>query len=258
MTDADLPPVAPAPQDRADLPPHPGRPGLLALVGGAEWREGCTFDAELLAASGDDEVLVLPTAAAYEHPERAVATATAYFSHLGARVRGLMVLGRADAEDEANAEAVRQACLIYLSGGSPLHLRSVLKDSAVWSALVEAWSHGAVVAGSSAGGMVLGDPMVDPRGGALTLGLGLIPQLALLPHASSVSPERAHRTFSLATGNLRIVAVGERTAALRDPSGQWRAAGAGEVTVWRDGRKGTLDDLSDLVPGGPLPVVDGL
>ena len=42
--------------------------GVLALVGGAEWREGCTFDAQLLEASGGRDVTVLPTAAAYEHP----------------------------------------------------------------------------------------------------------------------------------------------------------------------------------------------
>ena len=74
-------------------------PGILALVGGGEWRAGCTFDAEFLAASGSDEVLVLPTAAAYEHPERLVVEAGEWFAPLGGRVEGLMVLSRADAED---------------------------------------------------------------------------------------------------------------------------------------------------------------
>jgi cyanophycinase len=220
-----------------------GHPGPLALVGGAEWREGCSFDAGLLAASGGREVLVLPTASAYEHPERAVEWAGRYFEQLGGKVRPLMVLGRVDAMDEANAQVVRQARFIYLGGGSPLHLRSVLKESLVWQALEEAWHDGAVLAGSSAGAMALGDPMVDPRGGALTVGLGLIEQLAVMPHANTWSPDKAHRTFSLATGGLRIAAIDERTALVRDPAGAWRVEGAGTVTIYVDGRPAPLDAL---------------
>src|SRR5256885_13601048 len=120
------------------------------MVGGAEWRDGCTFDAELLELSGGKDVLVLPTAAAYEHPERAVEWATKWFKGIGGKVRGLMVLRRPDAEDKVNADAVREARFIYLGGGSPLHLRSVLKESAVWEALQEAWRGGDVVGGRAA------------------------------------------------------------------------------------------------------------
>ncbi len=223
---------------------QPGHPGPLALVGGAEWRDKCTFDAGLLAASGGEEVLVLPTAAAYEHPDRAVATASQHFEGLGGRVRGLMVVGRRDAEDAGNAAVVRAARFIYLGGGSPLHLRSVLKDSEVWQALEEAWHEGAVVAGSSAGAMALCDPMIDPRGGALTLGLGLIEQVAVLPHANTWSPEKAHRTFSLAAGGLRIAAIDEQTALIRERDGAWRVEGAGEVRIFVDGQPAALDALS--------------
>ncbi len=59
-------------------------PGTLALVGGAEWQAGCEFDADLLGAAGVDEVLVVPTASAYEHPEHIVAGATTWFEGLGA------------------------------------------------------------------------------------------------------------------------------------------------------------------------------
>lgn len=223
--------------------------GLLALVGGGAWQPGCDFDVELLEAVSPDassdrrRVLVVPTAAAYEHPHRTVATARTWFADLGADVQELPVLSRVDAEDEDHAAVARRASFIYLGDGSPLHLRSVLKHSAVWAAIVAAWRDGAVLAGSGAGAMVFGDSMVDPRGGALTLGLGILSGLALLPHADTWSHEKAHRTVELATGHLRIVAVDERSALLRDPDGRWHAKGAGQVTVYLDGRPAGLDSL---------------
>ena len=217
--------------------------GPLALVGGNEWSPGCDFDAGLLAASGTDEVLVLPTAAAYEHPEKAVQHAEAWFSSIGGRARGLMVLGRADAEDEANAAVVRQSRFVYLGGGSPMHLRSVLKSSPVWEALLEAWRAGAVVAGSSAGAMVLTDPMVDPRGGALTVGLGMVEQLAVIPHFGNENAEKVHRSIALAAPGICVVVVPERTALIRDPDGAWRQAGVSEVEVFVSGEPAGLEAL---------------
>ena len=219
--------------------------GPLALVGGAEWREGCTFDRALLEASGGDEVVVLPTAAAYEHPERVLASAERWFSGLGARVQGLMVLRRADADDEAAAQVVRESRFVYLSGGSPMHLRSVLKDSRLWEALVTAWDAGAVLAASSAGAMVLCDPMVDPRGGAFTLGLGLLAQVAVIPHHDTWSPDKARRTIHLAPPGLPVVAVDEQTALLRWPDHSWSVDGAGRAVVFVDGREAGLEVLPD-------------
>ena len=218
-------------------------PGPLALVGGGEWREGCTFDRDLVAASGAEEVLILPTAAAYEHPERAVQTAVEWFAGLGAKARGLMVLARPDAESEANVAAIRDARFIYLSGGSPLHLRSVLKDSPAWDALCQAWQGGAVLAGSSAGAMALCDPMVDPRGGAFTLGLGLLAQVAIIPHHNTWSEEKAKRTITLAPKGLPIVGIDERTALIRGVDGTWTVAGVGSVVVFQDGHEAGLEAL---------------
>ncbi|HVC70138.1 MAG TPA: Type 1 glutamine amidotransferase-like domain-containing protein [Acidimicrobiales bacterium] len=217
--------------------------GPLALVGGNEWQPGCEFDADLLAASGGRHVLVLPTAAAYQHPEKAVESADAWFKGLGGTVRGLMVLGRADAEDEAMAAAVRAGRFIYLGGGSPMHLRSVLKASPVWEALLEAWRHGAVVAGSSAGAMVLTDPMVDSRGGALTVGLGMVQQIAVIPHFGEENAEKVHRSIALAAPGLPVVGIPERTALIRDPDGGWRQAGQGEVQVFVSGKPAGFDAL---------------
>jgi cyanophycinase len=218
-------------------------PGTLALVGGGEWDAGVTVDRQLLEASGTDEVVVLPTAAAYGHPDRDVAAATGHFEALGARVRGLMALTRRDACEEDNARVVREARFLYLGDGSPLHLRSVLKSSPLWEALARAWSDGAVVSGSGAGAMVLTDPMVDPRGGAFTLGLGLLKGLAVIPHHGEESAERLHRTLALAASGLAVVGVPEHTALVRRPGGTWSVVGPGEVEVYMDRKRVGLDGL---------------
>jgi cyanophycinase len=221
-----------------------GRCGVLAFVGGAEWTAGCeAVDRALLEAAGGAEVTVLPTAAAFEHPEKAVAGAEAWFSGLGGTARGLMVLSRADAQDDQFAAEVRSSRFLYLAGGSPMHLRSVLKGSAVWAALVDAWRAGAVVAGSSAGAMVLTDPMVDPRGGALTVGLGLVQGMAVVPHFGHENAEKVHRSITLAAADLAIVGVPEQAALLREPDGTWRAVGEAAVRVFVGGEPAGLDAL---------------
>ena len=205
--------------------------GTLALVGGDEWTEGCTFDASLLAASGGTDVVVLPTAAAYQHPERVVLRAAEWFEPLGGQVEGLMVVDRASAEDAGMAATLAGARFIYLAGGSPLHLRAVLKRSAVFDALLQALAGGAVVAGAGAGAMVLTDPMADPRGGALTLGLGLVDNAhrrAPLRRRARRCPRpeaRAHGGHG--AGGLPVVALPARTALIRDGEGAWRSEGAG-------------------------------
>src|ERR1700722_16008675 len=118
--------------------------GPLGLLGGGEFTSGVSLDAELLEGRADD-VLVLPTAAAYEHPARLAEQAVSWFATLGARAIYCPVLRRGDAENEKLASQVRAARFIYLTSGSPLHLRSVLKDSLVLHALVDAWQDGAVL-----------------------------------------------------------------------------------------------------------------
>ena len=217
--------------------------GPLALVGGGEFSEGCTFDAGLLEGAGTDEVLVVPTAAAYEHPGRVVTQAVSWFDRLGVRARGLDLLARPDASDAAVVEALTASRFTYLVGGSPLHLRAVLKDSPAWEALTAAWQGGGVLAASSAGAMVVCDPMVDPRGGAFTLGLGLVAGLAVVPAHDHWSPDAAHRTRQMSPPQLVLAGIDERTALIRDAEGAWRSEGAGEVVVFVGGEPADLAAL---------------
>ncbi|HZR14692.1 MAG TPA: Type 1 glutamine amidotransferase-like domain-containing protein [Acidimicrobiia bacterium] len=210
--------------------------GTLALVGGGEFCDECaSFDAELLAASGSTEVVVLPTAAAYEHADRVVERAAKHFAGLGATVRPLGVLHRPEAEDAANAEILRAATFVYFADGSPLHLRSVLKGSPLYDALRAAYERGAVVAASGAGATLLCDPMVDPRGGAYTVGLGLVANLAVFPYHGTAADHLRQRSVELLPRTALLVGIDEHTALIRDAERSWRVSGAGAVTVYGDG-----------------------
>jgi cyanophycinase len=227
--------------------------GTLALLGGGEWCPGCReFDTELLARSGGQEVVVLPTAAAFEHPERVADRAAAYFTDLGAKARPLMVLHRTEAEDPKIAATVRKARFVYLSDGSPLHLRSVLKDSPLFEAMLASYHAGGVLAASGAGATLVGDPMVDPRGGAYTVGLGVISGLAVFPYHGTAAEHLRERSIDLLPAGARLVGIDDQTALVRDPGGGWRVVGAGSVTVYqgRDAERfaagSTIEGLAGL------------
>jgi cyanophycinase len=224
--------------------------GSLALVGGGEWSPGAReFDADLLARSGGDEVLVLPTAAAFEHPQRIEARAAEYFGGLGATARTLPVLHRAEAEDADLAEQVRAARFVYLADGSPLHLRSVLKGSMLFDALVAAYEGGGVLAASGAGATLLCDPMVDPRGGAYTVGLGVVKNLAVFPYHGTAADHLRERSIDLLPHSAVLAGVDEETALIKGADG-WNVAGAGAVTLY--GIEGTPTyTTGDAVAGLP-------
>jgi cyanophycinase len=120
-----------------------------------------------------------------------------------------------------------------------MHIRSVLKHSAVWDALVAAWHDGAVVVGSSGAAMALTDPMVDARGGGLTIGLGLVTGVAVVPHFGDPRDDehgqKLHRSVLLAPAGTPVVGIPERTALVREPDGTWRSAGDQPVAVFLDG-----------------------
>jgi cyanophycinase len=216
--------------------------GTLALVGGAEFTDGCDFDRNLLAASGGQEVVVVPTAAAFENPSHVVERARTWFASLGATIREVPVLTRGDGLVEEHIEAIRGAGFVYLPGGSPMHLRAVLKDNPFYDALLAMHAGGGVLAGSGAGADVLCDPMVDTRGGAFTVGLGLVPGLAVIPRVNTWSHDKVQRTVELAPAGVAVVGVPEATALVRDSAG-WRCEGVGECVVYRDG---ALSDLTAL------------
>lgn len=200
--------------------------GMLALQGGGPFAANDDLDRRLLKAAGATRVVVLPTADAFEHPERMVAAAMTWGERLDVEIEALMVMRRGEAMERGVADVLHGARAVYLVGDQPLHLRSVLKGTPLWEAITRVSDDGGVVAATGGSADAMCDPMVDPRGGAFTLGLGLVVGLALVTEAESWSPERLHRTLKLA--NTPVVELPSGSALLRTPGG-WEQVG--DVTV---------------------------
>jgi cyanophycinase len=218
--------------------------GTLALIGGEEFTDGCDFDRQLLTASGGTDVVVIPTASAYEAPGQIVDRAERWFSALGASVTTLDIYRRADALDPARSAALADARLVYLTSGSPMHLRSVLKDTPLWDQIVGLWRRGGVLAGSAEGATVLSSHMVDPRGGAFTVGLDLLTSVTVIPRYDLWSEDKWHRTVRLAPSDMTVLGIEQRTAVFFDGDA-WTAHGAGSVMAYRDGDRVELTSAGD-------------
>ena len=200
--------------------------GTIALQGGGPFTDNDELDRRLLAAAGTERVVMLPTADAFEQPERLVAAAMSWGERLDVEVEALMVMRRGEAMESGAANIVRDAKAVWFVGDQPMHLRSVLKDTPLWDALREVLTNGGVVVATGGSAAAMCDPMVDPRGGAFTLGLGLVPGLALVTEAEAWSPERLHRTRKLANTAFAVLRTGD---ALVHTTAGWETIGAAEV-----------------------------
>jgi cyanophycinase len=233
--------------------------GVLALVGGDEFNPGNEQQDRVLAkAARPGPAFVVPTAAARQGPDQAVAHATAWFKQFGLELRELPVLKRADANSKELAALARTGGFFYLVGGDPGLVAQVLRGSRVWTAIFEAWLEGASLAGSSAGAMALGShsliraswPNRFNRRPAEAL--ALVPETAVLPHFETFG----HRWVESAERELpgtTLLGIDERSAAVCMGDGEWRAYGPGSVTVIKGSKPATFPSGSEVL-GLPAPV----
>jgi cyanophycinase len=190
----------------------------VVLQGGGPFTANDDFDAQILSAH-PGYVAILPTAEAFENPDDLVQLSVAWAKRLGITTKLCAVYSRADAREESFATIIAEAAVVYVVGDSPIHLRSTLKDTVVFDA-VAAHSCVVAVAGSAA---AMCDPMVDPRGGAFALGLGLVRGIAAITESEKWPDERLQRTLSLANTSVVEIPTG---AALIYDNGTWSTHGA--------------------------------
>lgn len=218
--------------------------GYILLEGGVEFG-GKMAEPDRRAielAGGPGAVIsIIPTAAAPDNNhQRAGNNGVRWFRSLGAQqVESLPLIDRASAKDPRIASRISQSRLVYLLGGFTGYLGETLKNSASWQAMLTAYEGGAVIAGSSAGAMVLCQYYYDPAKGQVVEGLGLVPNTCVLPHHNTFGKRWVQHLGELLP-QVGLLGIDEQTGMLDDgKAGRkigWRVYGQGSVTLYRNGQ----------------------
>ena len=161
--------------------------GYILLEGGAEFGGQMAEpdrQAIMLAGGPDTPISIIPAAAAPDNNhQRAGRNGVGWFRRLGAtNVSALPLIDGPSANAPELAETLTTSKLIYLLGGFPQYLAQTLNGSRSWQALLGAYLSGAVIAGSSAGAMVLCKYYYDPLSSRVVEGLNLVKHIFILPH----------------------------------------------------------------------------
>ena len=213
--------------------------GYLLLEGGAEFG-GAMREPDLraieLVGGFDAPIRIIPTAAAPDNNHvRAGNNGIRWFQSLGATdVKSLPLIDKSSANDSQIAEALRNAKLIYMLGGFTHYLGQTLLGSKAWEAMLEAYQTGAVIAGSSAGAMVMCEHYYDPGRGKVERGLNLVPNACVLPHHNTFGKNWAGKLKALLPG-VTLLGIDEYTGMIME-DGEWTVFGSSTVTVYKRGK----------------------
>ncbi len=207
---------------------------MLALVGSGEYLEGMqAVDRQLLGRLVQPaRVACLPTAAGQERSERILywsRLGVEHFTGLGAQVQALPVIDRRSANEPHWAEEISRSNFVYLSGGTPAYLHHTLQDSLVWSAIQDVLAKGGILAGCSAGAMVLGEIYFGFPG--WKPGFNLLPGATIIPHFEEIPAVMLKPARLLAGRKVTILGIEGSTALVLDGQ-QAEVLGRGGVTVW--------------------------
>ena len=226
---------------------------MLALVGSGEYLPPiASVDRELIRRlAAPVRVVCLPTAVGTEGDERIDYWSRLGVDHitsLGVQAQALPVIDRASADDPALAAAVAQANFVYLSGGKPDYLHRTLDGGLVWQAILSVLASGGLLAGCSAGAMILGEKFFGFPG--WKPGFAFLPGATIIPHYDEI-PENMIRPLHLVAGkDLTILGIDGSTALVQTGE-QYEVLGRGGVTVWnRTGKiRHTAGPLSSWTDG---------
>jgi cyanophycinase len=231
-------------------------PGAIALVGSGEYLDAMNeVDAYLLETRGGTHsarVALLPTASGLEQngPNYWNELGLQHFQKLGVPdIRATRILNRSDAVDPEQLALLRGVDFYYFSGGNPQHVIETMRGTPAWDIITTAHSEGAVLAGCSAGAMMLGGRTVSIRqamtGGTIDFeeALDIVPNIIVFPHfdrmINFLDDNRFQQLLSVIPAGYVIAGIDEETALVQveapSTSGlaaRWRVMGRQSVKLY--------------------------
>ena len=218
-------------------------PGPIALVGSGEYLPVMQeVEADLISGRSPRYVQI-PTAAAPEGLDSVsywVELGRQQAQRIGVEAVSVVAHNRDDADNDELVSQVRDAGLIYLSGGNPSFLANTLRDTKLWKEIETAWRDGAALAGCSAGAMALADhiPTLRLPHHQATRGLGLLPHIRVLPHFDRMFahvPDFFTRFMKVPDG-VHVIGIDEDTAIVGGPV-EWEVKGRQSAWLFVDGHR---------------------
>ena len=214
-------------------PKHQGKPtGKLFIIGGGNRTDAMMNElVDLAGLRKDGYIYILPMASSL--PDSSIIWAKEDFEVTGIKkVFGYNFLPGVT-PPKAQLDSLRNAKLIYISGGDQARFMSVVINSPVMDAVHEAYKNGSVIAGTSAGAAVMSKKMITgnqkkhsaPDAGFVTIesdnvevtqGLGFLTDVIIDQHF--IKRQRLNRLIAVSIENPDelCVAMDESTAIIVD------------------------------------------
>jgi len=200
-------------------------PGALALVGSGEYLpvmqdlESALIDSGM-ANGKPNRFLQIPTAAGEESRERLEfweMRGAEQARRIGTVQDFLPIFNREDAFNSEYISRVKDAALIYFSGGDPGYLANSVRDTPLWAEIEKSWLAGASLAGCSAGAMAMSSdvPNFFRMKNEGIPGFNVIPHIRPIPHYNKFFgwiPDSAAKIVMKAPEGTLIIGIDEDTA----------------------------------------------